>query len=203
MTDMNSHYIELKDDVLRLEEKFINRYLPANPETNPAEYTLDVRAYCVLSHAAFEEFIETVALSVVTRAVEQWVISRTVNNVIPALLSCHAPKQNIQDFEKSDIFKPFDYLRPLIEQAKATFSKHVHDNHGVSLTYLRSLLLPAAIEITQDANLLNSLHKLAEGRGAYAHRGRVTTVLAPEDAKRYVQDVLKVCEDILSKSEAI
>ena len=90
----------------------------------------------------------------------------------------------------------FDYLRPLIDDAKEEFSRFVVKNHGVSLIYLRNLLTPAAIEVKPDPNLLNSLGKLAEGRGTYAHKGRVKTVLPPEDAKRYVEDVLVLCDDI-------
>jgi hypothetical protein len=62
------------------------------------------------------------------------------------------------------------------------------------------LLIPVAIEVPQDANLLNSLGKLAEGRGTYAHKGRVTTVLVPEDAKLFVEDVLILCDDVRAKA---
>lgn len=85
-------------------------------------------------------------------------------------------------------------------EAKAAFSNHVFKNHGVSIFYLRNLLIPVAIEITQDANLLNSLRKLAEGRGDYAHKGRAKMVLAPEDAKRYVEDIPILCDDVRAKA---
>ena len=56
--------------------------------------------------------------------------------------------------------------------------------------------------INPDANLLNSLEKLADGRGSYAHKGKVKTVLAPEDAKKYVQDVLTICDGVRVKALA-
>jgi hypothetical protein len=89
-----------------------------------------------------------------------------------------------------------------IEEAKAEFSRKVYNNHGISILYLRALLIPVAIEIKQDLKLLNSLQKLAEGRGIYAHKWRVKTVLAPEDAKRQVEDVLDLCNDIRGKALA-
>jgi hypothetical protein len=196
MADIEQAYKDLFSYIKGLESKFVDPYLPADPSTPPSKYAHDVRAFCVLSHAAFEEFVETVVLTVAAHAVDQWVTARKVNDVIPALLVWHGAKLKIDDKEKNPETKPFDYLRPLIEEAKAAFSREVHKNHGISILYLRNLLIPVAIEIKQDANLLNSLSKLAEGRGDYAHRGRVKPVLAPEDSKRYVSDVLALCDDI-------
>ena len=200
MTDLNALYADLTSYITELDVKFIDRFLPANPATPPSDYEHDVRAYCVLCHAAFEDFIEKVAVDVVSYAVSQWTVARKMNDVIPALLVWRGAKMIIDDNEKAPEKKPFDYLRPLIDEAKAAFSRHVFNNHGVSVLYLRSLLLPVAIEIKPDANLLNSLEKLVEGRGSYAHKGKVKTVLAPEDAKRYVKDVLAICEDVKDKA---
>ena len=36
----------------------------------------------------------------------------------------------------------------------------------------------------------------------YAHKGRVPTVMAPEDAKQYVKDVLILCDDVKLKALA-
>jgi len=154
----------------------------------------------VLCHAAFEEFVEAVVLAVAKHSVNQWITARKATDVVVALLCWHGAKLRIDDDENSPETKPFDYLRPLLEKAKVAFSYEVHTNHGVSILYLRSLLIPVAIEVTNDANLLNSLGKLAEGRGASAHKGRVKTVLVPEDAKRYVDDVLSLCDDIRAKA---
>ncbi len=133
-------------------------------------------------------------------ATNQWLSQRKVSDVIIALLCWHGAKLKINEDDNAPETIPFDYLRPLIDNAKASFSKEVNRNHGVSILYLRSLLIPVAIEIPQDVNQLNSLKKLAEGRGDYAHKGRVKGVLAPEDAKRYVQDVLTLCNDVHAKA---
>lgn len=200
MSDLNALYADLNSYITELDVKFIDRYLPANPATPPSDYEHDVRAYCVLCHAAFEDFIEKVAVDVASFAVSQWTIARKINDVIPALLTWHGAKMVIDDEKNAPEKKPFDYLRQLIDEAKSSFSRHVHNNHGVSVLYLRSLLLPVAIEIKPDVNLLNSLEKLADGRGSYAHKGKVKSVLAPEDAKRYVKDVLAICEDVKNKA---
>ncbi len=202
MADINALYSELVGYTQELTTKFVASYIPANPTTPPSDYAHDVRAYCVLSHAAFEEFVEAVVLTVANHAVDRWIVDRKVNDVVPALLAWHGAKLQVDDNENNQETKPFDYLRPLIENAKAAFSLEVYKNHGVSILYLRSLLTPVAIEIKQDANVLNSLKKLTEGRGTYAHKGRVKAVLAPEDSEKYVKDVLSLCDDIRAKALA-
>lgn len=200
MVDVDALHGELTSYVDELTKKFVGHYIPADPSVPPETYAHDVKAYCILSHAAFEEFIEGIALGVTDYATSQWLSRRKVSDVLVALLCCHGAKLKIDDNEASPERLHFDYLRPLIEGAKTTFSKEVHKNHGVSILYLRGLLTPVAIEISQNANQLNSLQKLAEGRGNYAHKGRVKTVLAPEDARRYVQDVLSLCDDVRAKA---
>ena len=200
MADINVLYGDLVAHVQELSAKFVDGYLPANPATLPSDYDLDVRAYCVLCHAAFEDFVEAVALTVASNAVDRWILARKINDVIPALLAWNGAKLKIDGDDTTPETKPFDYLRPLIEEAQSAFSRGVFNNHGVSILYLRDILIPVAIEIMQDVNVLNSLKKLAEGRGAYAHKGRVKTVYAPEDAKQYVEDVLKLCDDIKAKA---
>jgi hypothetical protein len=200
MVDVNALHGELTAYVTELAEKFVDRHIPADPSAPPDTYAYEVKAYCILSHAAFEEFIEAAALGVADYATKQWLSQRKVSDVIIALLCCHGVNLNISDKDNPPKGTPFDYLCPVIENAKASFSKVIHKNHGVSIPYLRSLLIPVAIEITQDVTQLDSLMKLAEGRGNYAHKGRVKGVLAPEDAKQYVQDVLALCDDIRAKA---
>jgi hypothetical protein len=201
MLDVNALYEDLKAYIAELGGKFVDGYIPADPGSPPDTYSHDVKAYCILSHAAFEEFIEGIALGVIDYATNQWLSpQRKVTDVIIALLCWYGAKIKIDENENSPETKPFDYLRPLIDNAKATFSAEVSKNHGVSIVYLRNLLIPVAIEITQDVNQLNSLKKLAEGRGAYAHKGRGKSVLGPEDAKRYVHDVLTLCDGVRAKA---
>jgi hypothetical protein len=202
MADINTLFADLTAYVGELSVKFVNAYIPADPSISPSSYALDVRAYCVLSHAAFEEYFEAVVMTVANKAVDGWVLSRKINDVIPALLTWHGAKLKIDEDAKNAETKPFDYLRGLLTDAKAAFSNEVFNNHGVSIVYLRKLLIPVAIEIKNEPTLLNSLQKLADGRGAYAHKGRVKTIMAPEDAVKYVGDILMLCEDVKSKALA-
>jgi hypothetical protein len=51
----------LKSEIDTLEQRYLAKFLPANPEDGPEEFQYDVKSFCVLAHAAFEEFVETVS----------------------------------------------------------------------------------------------------------------------------------------------
>lgn len=92
MPDVNTTYGELKAYVTQLTERFIDKYIPAVPSMSPADYELDVKAYCILSHAAFEEFIEGIALDLTNYATDQWLNHRKVSDVILTLLCSHGAR---------------------------------------------------------------------------------------------------------------
>ena len=128
MTDLNSLYGDLKLYIQELAAKFVDKYIPADPSASPAIYEHDVRAYCVLSHAAFEDFIEAVVLAVCGHSVDQWITARKTTDVIVALLCWNGAKLIINDDENALEIKPFDYLRPLLENAKAAFSRSAYES---------------------------------------------------------------------------
>lgn len=200
MKTIEKSYGELEEHILALDKKFIASYIPANPSTKPSEYSYDVRAYCVLSHAAFEEFVESVVLSVINQSVKSWTTERKSSDVISCLLCWHGTKFSISDNELKDEKRPFDLLREAIDDAKSAFSIMVKNNHGISLKHLRVLLTPANIEMKQDVKILGSLKLLTSNRGDYAHNWRAKNPLAPEDARAQVADVLELCKYIKDKA---
>src|SRR5262245_53883539 len=123
VVDVDALHGELTTYVTDLASKFVDKYIPANPGNSPDTYAHDVKAYCILAHAAFEEFIEGVALGLTDYATEQWRSQRKVSDVILALLCWHGEKMKIDDDENSTAVKPFDYLRLLVESAKISFCK--------------------------------------------------------------------------------
>lgn len=198
---IDGFYDALVDYVAKLEAKFVTIHIPTNPSDTPDKYELDVRAFCVLAHAAFEDFVERVALRVVSTACDSWLTKRQINDVLLLLLAWSGQKLKIDDDEKTSETSCFDYLRPILEESKNAFARAIHNNHGVSKLYLRELLTPASINLSNDPNWQNSLGKLAEGRGEYAHKGTVKKVMSPEDAKKHVDDVLALCKDIRDKAK--
>ena len=73
ISQLEQVYLRLQDYLLELEIRYIEPIL-SKPIPDKGD-ELDLRSYCVLSHAAFEEFAETVA----TYALEQ-IVTRFVSN---------------------------------------------------------------------------------------------------------------------------
>lgn len=201
MVDAETLYNQLRLHIASLEEKFLKNFLTSQT-ANPGEYDLSVRAYCVLSHAALEEYLENVALYVMHQSVQAFLMEQKCNNTLLTLVSYYRLKLDLDVDENSSEKKAYDYLRLILEKAKSRLSDEVARNQGFSIKYMRKLLVPVAVDIQEDANLKNSIMQLAKQRGTFAHKGAAIKVLSPEDAKGFVTDCLKMCEDIKVKTTA-
>lgn len=113
--------------------------------------------------------------------------------------------------DKEDSTTCFNHVRLALEKCKEAHSKTLKDNHGFSLKYLRKLLTPVGINIPTGPEL-DSLQKLADARGTFAHsRGKsaqygeykkATKVLPPEEAAQIVIDCLSICRKIKEQAAA-
>ena len=174
MNEFEKLLIDLKKHIQRLEDTFIQPFIKdptARPYTRLEEYESHVKAYCVLCHAALEGYFEDIAQEVMKQYKEEWVTSG----------------------------KYTDTLVTFVSYYEAEFLTTVNDNNGISLKHLRRLLVPIALEITDDIKL-SSISTLARERGKYAHKYRQGGI-APEYAKDCVDDCLEVCEEVKVKAE--
>ena len=169
MSEFEKLLDRLKTDIEELNKTFIRRFI--KKRTARLNYEHHVKAYCVLCHAALEEYFEDIAREVMNQYLEEWANSGKYTDTLVTFVS-HYGKKFLADVDK---------------------------NHGISLKYLKRLLEPIAIEITDDIKL-NSLSTLARERGKYAHK-RGKRVLAPESAKDCVDDCLELCEEVKVKAE--
>ena len=99
---------ELDRQIRLIYNEFISRYFPANPDDGPDAYHLHVKAYCLLAHAAFEEFVEKLSLELMKFSIQHWYEQRIIT---PPLLSlCLFYKATIpyQDNEESKQLRNFD-----------------------------------------------------------------------------------------------
>ena len=167
----------------------------------PDEYKHYVQAYCVLCHAALEEYFENIAQEVTNQCVNEWTYSKKYTDTLVTLVSYYGQKLVIDHNENADETKVFDSLKSIFDEVKRKFSADVYNNHGISLKYLRCLLIPVAIDIKEAIRLKGSLNKLARERGEYAHKRLIPHVLAPEDARDCVNDCLELCEDVKEKAK--
>ena len=174
MNEFEKLLIRLKEHLQKLEKTFIHQFIKdptARPGARPDEYESHVKAYCVLCHAALEEYFEDIAREVMKQYKEEWVTSGKLTDTLVTFVSYY----------------------------EAVFLTTVKKNNGISLKHLKRLLVPIAIEIMDDIKL-SSISTLARERGKYAHNNR-RGGLAPEYAKDCVADCLEFCEGIKVKAE--
>ena len=186
--------------ITQLENRYIRKYLPANPELQPSEYEYDVKAFCLFSHAALENYFETIAEKIMIDSIEQWKLSRKISPPLITLLAYSKPRLTIDMNENNRETIVFDYLRRQLESVQKTISTYIRvENHGIALKHLRQMLIPVSINIMDDARILNSLKRLSQERGGYAHRP-ISKFLSPEDSQKIVNDCLDLCGDIQSQA---
>ena len=199
--NLKKKFKELEGHILELGIKYIEPH--RNPLETPEDYNLDVHSFCILCHAAFEEFLEDVTLySVGTIENEFKAKARKISYATICFL--HFDKNMFSFAEKKwDSSNTLnEYLESRLEARKSELSNYATQyNHGIDVKYLIKLLLPIGIDIPYDVNQLNSLEKLKNVRGTFAHSyARKTNPMAPEDAESVVFDVLEMVENIKDKA---
>jgi len=200
---MNDLSDELKKQVKQVEKEFLSKYFPADPQDGPDKYHLHVKAYCLLAHAAFEEFVEKISIELMNYSIRHWYDTKVIAKPLLALCIFYDAELRIEDSEEAEQDRHFDAIRAVLTEVKQAHSKAIVDNHGFSLKYLRSILTPVAIDVSLDPSWVDSLRTLADARGSYAHtaaelahftdRRRATHPMTPEKAREIVGDCLRLC----------
>ena len=172
--NFDDHFGYLKGYLQEIENKFLQTHLE-NSLSSPDEYSLDVKSFCILCHAAFEEFIELIALQVMTHSIKLYTREIRISKPLITLMHFKGKHNNFLEKDSEtltieNIETVFDYNRKRLDEVRSSFSNEIYNNHGVSLKYIKKLLMPVSIDIPKDVNLANSLERLANERGAYAHK---------------------------------
>jgi len=202
MVKVDDLFIDLSTHLDDYQQRFITPYLPADPNIGPEVYELDVKAFCLLAHAAFEQYFEQLCLHMMGCAISKWIDSKTITDSLTMLLCRYGFRIELSEDDKGPETTIYDHLRHLAEDVKRRYSNDIHNNHGISPKYLRAMLVPVAIDFTPNPNTANSLCKLSQERGEYAHRCFARRCLAPEDAANYVTDCLSLAEEVRNKATA-
>ncbi|WPB80535.1 HEPN domain-containing protein [Archangium violaceum] len=204
MTTPDVSLRNLREAIRKLEAKFLVKHL-ASTSLSPLsdQDALDVDAFVVLSHAAFEEYFESIALWVLDQSVDAWKNGRQTKSVSTLLLHL-GTRSDIK--EGTPPSRSFDRIKEELEKIKGKFSHQISEkNHGMAQKYLMKIFYPLAIDITDDPALLSSLDAFAKQRGAAAHKTAqgLNRQLSPQDTRIYVNDCLKLAEDMQTKATKI
>lgn len=198
--DLVKRYDKLEWHILELMCRYIDNHL--DTMQGPDEYNLDVHSFCILCHAAFEEYMEDITLYSIER-IDKEFNSKYRKFSYATLCLLHFDEHELT-LNKEDKWNGTlnDYLKERISARKAELSKYAtQENHGIDVKYLRKLLVPVGIDVPKDPKYLTSLENLKNVRGAYAHSyARSNRPMAPEDAMNTVLDVLEMIQKIKDKA---
>jgi hypothetical protein len=190
--------------IIILEKKFVTKHIK-NRLSRPHEYETDVVAFCVLSHASIEEYLERVALFVLIDVTDNFFNHNIISRSLILLTHQFSEKPDFVEKKAATLLTAFDYLKDRVYEAKKALSDNLYENHGIRQKHLIKIFPPLAIDLPQDAILLNSIDSLANERGVYAHgtkdRGRAKLPPSPEDMQKVVFDCVVFCNEILIKAK--
>ena len=186
----------LKRFVSEVEIRYLGVYLAAPPTlaAPTRNEELDVAAFTVLAHGAFENYVEGVAVWALGKYTGNWIKRRRAGKGTAALLLTSAKAYD----PSTDSNSVFDVIRLAIDSATTSHSKVIQQNNGTALQHLRSLLIPLGIDVPDDPLLSPSLAKLVKLRHEWAHQSRfgarqLITARAAADA---AGDCVKIAERI-------
>jgi hypothetical protein len=207
MSSVDNLYNQLKTYMEHLRITFLDKYLH-DPLANPQEYELQIRAYCVLAHAALEEYFENVAVNVLSECINQWKNSGKLQDSLIAI-SIHylaqEPKKDLPSIKgaENQVHKFDSLLKGILALAEAWFKDYAFQkNHGAGISYLKRLLQPVGIDISNNIIQLASLDFLVTRRGDVAHTfsKQITTSHTPQAFLNSISDCLDLCDDIRSNA---
>lgn len=186
----------LEDRLLELEEKFIEPH--SDPIESPLLYQTDLECYYVMCHAAFEEFLEELCISVLNKVEEEYAKSRRFSWATLCLLHFDTNNKSLlnDSWKNTEILS--DYILDRIKGQKSAISTlAMKNNHGIGLKYLCKMFLPLGIDIPHDAKTIGSLERLTTTRGAFAHsfssfRNTTIRLLIPSDAVNCIMDIYQM-----------
>jgi hypothetical protein len=142
-------------------------------------------AYLVLSHAAVEEFFESIAGGIVSRSETKFKSSGKINRVIAFVMFSHGGEKNLPDqLPNKDIHSS------LVITAIGNYKKSLDKNNGIKEYNLCRLFLPLGYTFEKvDPLLLPELDALGSARGDLAHKSIKNKQFDPFAGKEQVNRI--------------
>lgn len=174
MVRPTAHYKKL---LLSLREA--KRILSHVPSTycDSTYHHLKVQSYIFLAHAAIEEYIEDIALYVLSESIDKYKHNDHINKCLLSLIIFetvyqfdeNTPRKSL----KSEVVEKFSTF---VHIAKKSHETEIGNNNGIKIDNQKKLLLPIGIDLESvDLNLANSLDAFGAARGGIAHKFKTKT----------------------------
>ncbi|WP_366931296.1 HEPN domain-containing protein [Nitratireductor sp.] len=138
---------------------------------------LKVQSYILLSHSAFEQYIEDIVLLISREAHTQFKKEKRVCRAMLSIVAHEAIKQVDDEISRRKIKSSVaSNLLDFASIAVSNINIDVKSNHGITTANQRSLLLPIGID-PEETNLTVSaaLNAFGTKRGSIAHKFKMKT----------------------------
>jgi hypothetical protein len=195
-------YAELEVRVTALRGHFADQHVAATAMSD--EIAMDLDAYVIMSHSAFEQFFESLSGWLLGQTVDNWKTSGKVSHAVAALALRYASSATSKiDWDSDD--RHFDRTKQYLDDvARKAHSGVIDRNHGADLKYIRRLLCPLGIDVPADAKLRAALDQFAKARGEPAHKVKVgaSTHKAAKDLVDVVGDCLELARSLRDRVAA-
>lgn len=211
MVDFDTLFAALDEELNGLHSKFLSRFLPADPEDGPEAFEYEVKSFSLLSHAAFEEYVEAISELMMQKIESDLMIKKTTLSTV-CFLATYGIKLELPDDDETPDRSCFEHIRDAIGKAKGLHSSTLKDNHGFSAKYMRKLLIPVGINMPKGPEM-ESLRKLAEARGSFAHTvsklarygpyKRAKRPLTPEEVATAALDCRTICDGLRNRAKVV
>ena len=151
------------------------------------------RAYRLLAHAEFEEFIEKRASEIATEAVSLWELKRRHSRVVIHLVANQVGNAAGFPTARGSGVTAEVIVTKCLEQYKYAVRK----NHGVRITNILSLLLPIGIDEAEiDPVWLATIDGFGADRGKAAHKAAVNYQIDPRSDFMVVSQIAEGLKEV-------
>ncbi|HCB3071499.1 TPA: hypothetical protein MYU21_003495 [Klebsiella pneumoniae] len=198
------------DTLVRVNTNLYNRYILPHigvVDSTDEVFSLDVKTYLILLHAAIEDYIEGISVFTSNAACE---LFKNEGKITLPLMFLFAKsksfKDRVSDKKLSEELhdSPRDFMVSSLGDINANAVAGAIDNNGINVRYLNNLLQHCGINFDVSENDFISWKSLADYRGDYAHavvfnhgkKPKATKLISPEDARDLGNDCIRFSEKI-------
>lgn len=190
MVVRSNHYKKLIGD-LKAFRKIISRNPHGSNDTDL--HCLKVKSYILLTHAAFEEYLEEVAREILLKSVESFLTTRSHNACINCLVAFEVVAQFDEVSGRKAIRKEVvSRLNDFVVIASKNHLKEIGNNHGIKRKDQNKIFIPVGLEPEEiDLPTANALDSYGEKRGRFAHLAKIQVT----DTRSSIETEVKTIAD--------
>jgi hypothetical protein len=184
-------------DFLRSYKKLDSIYLP-NRKSNQPPTDVEIehaRAFITLFHAEVEQYLESTCYAMLDATIVEF-NAGSINLAALGLIAFGKLEERVAGPVITP--SPKKSVRKITERFREAVSAHqdaISKNNGISQGYLACLFIPLGLtNHLIDPGWVSELQSLADKRGGFAHKGRLTPEgqprITPKDAINYARKVI-------------